>query len=114
MHDGLLLIIYLVIKYFIKADSVKKSKCVKLCEENYWMPSLPNVNDFDWLREQFVNKEYFQVAGGMSCRKQLKHTTGKCWTVQCILDAQIPKRNPNGIDFIARIRYYRVLYFQQK
>ena len=84
MHDGLLLIIYLVIKYFIKADSVTKSKCVKLCEENYWMPSLPNVKDFDWLREQFVNKEYFQVAGGMSFRKQLKHTTGKCWTVRTV------------------------------
>ena len=83
------------------------------------MPSLPNVNDFDWIREQFVNREYFQFAGGMSFRKQLKHTTGNCWTVQCILYAKIPKRNPGDIDFIAwMIHYYRLnpllLHFQQK
>ena len=43
------------------------------------MASLPNVNDFDWLREQFVDKEYFQIAGGISFRKQLKHIGGNCW-----------------------------------
>ena len=67
-----------LIKYYFQADSVTKSKCEKLCEENYWMASLPNVNDFDWLREQFVDKEYFQIAGGMSFRKQLKHIGGNC------------------------------------
>ena len=64
-------------KYNFQADSVTKPKCVKLCEENFWMASLPNVNDFDWLREQFVDKEYFQIAGGMSFRKQ--HIGGNCW-----------------------------------
>ena len=66
-----------LIKYYFQADSVTKPKCIKLCEENYWMASLPNVNDFDWLREQFVDKEYFQIAGGISFRKQLKHIGGK-------------------------------------
>ena len=30
------------------------------------------------LREQFVDKEYFQIAGGISFRKQLKHIGGNC------------------------------------
>ena len=52
--------------------------CVKLCEDDYWIASLPSIKDFDWIREQFVDKEYFQVAGGMSFRKQLKHFVGNC------------------------------------
>ena len=57
-----------------------KSTCIKHCEENHWIASLPNVEEFDWLKENSISEGFFQTRYGPSEAGILKKvcTTGYC------------------------------------